>query len=48
MTLIIQGTTLEVIESIELSLDLIGVSAFAHRGDDFNGRCQVLQSRKSA
>jgi hypothetical protein len=30
--------TLEVIESIEISLYLIGVSAFARRGDDFGAR----------
>jgi hypothetical protein len=30
--------TLEVIETIEISLYLIGLSAFAHRGDDFGAR----------
>ena len=30
--------TLEIIETIEISLYLIGVSAFAHRGDDFGAR----------
>jgi hypothetical protein len=30
--------TLEVVETIEISLYLIGVSAFAHRGDEFGAR----------